>query len=207
MNTHRIALLAVPVLLATALSGCTPAGPGDDPRGDPGAPPASGGTASGHSDTECLSERNWNLDVADAAAQILAHLQAAGSPAVSATGTGNQQIFFSESGEMGSTTDVTFVIVAPVSEGITMTMTQVQTGPANGDWAWIDDSNVVGFSDWVSGYHVTTTVDINGTPSTSEFPLPLGDSEGTDMTILCSGNTLTTKAEGSPFTQHWTAGD
>lgn len=207
MNTHRTALLAVPVLLAAALSGCAPAGPGGDPGGDPGTPPGSGGTASGHSDTECLSERNWNLDVADTAAQLVANLQAAGSPAVSATGTGTQQIFFGQSGSMGSTTDVTFVVVMPMDSGLTMTMTQHQTGPANGDWAWIDDSNVVGFSDWVSGYHVTTTVDINGTPSTTEIPLPSSDSAGTNMTVVCSGDSLTTKAEGSPFTQHWTAGD
>ena len=81
------------------------------------------------------------------------------------------------------------------------------SGPANGDWAWIDDSNVVGFSDWVSDYHVTTTVDINGTPSTSEFPLPSSDSAGTTMTIPCTGDSLGATAEGSPFTQHWTAGD
>lgn len=205
------AVLVAPLVVLLALTGCSPGGsggaPGDGPGDGPGSVPADGGTASGRSDTGCLSERNWNLDVADAAAQLLANLQAAGSPAVSATGTGSQQIFFSQSGEMGSTTDVTFVIVMPMDSGLTMTMTQHQTGPANGDWAWIDDTNVVGFSDWVSGYQVTTTVDINGTPSTTEFPLPSSDSAGTNMTVVCSGDSLTTKAEGSPFTQNWTAGD
>ncbi len=219
MNAHRrrtanvrtsTALLAAPLAVMLALTGCSPSGPGGTPgdgTGDgPGGVPAGGGTASGHSDTECLSGSTWSLDVDEAARQLLAHLQGAGSPAVSATGSGSQEIFFDQTGSMGSTTDVTFVVVMPVKNGITATLTQHQTGPANGDWAWIDDTNVVGFSDWVSNFSVQTTVDINGTPSSSDNTLPSDGATGTDMTVLCSGDSLTTSSEGSPFTMHWTRG-
>ena len=133
MTRKRFTTIALPVLLIAALAGCTSGGSGSGDGDGSGSGPASGGTADGDSDTECLSERNWNLDVSDAAAQLLANLQAACSPAVSATGSGSQQIFFGQSGAMGSTTDMTFVIVMPIDDGITMTMTQVQSGPANGD--------------------------------------------------------------------------
>lgn len=205
---HRSPMLAIPVLIVALLGGCAAGGagdsPGDGPGDGPGAVPADGGTASGRSDTECLSESNWTLDVNDSASQLLTLLQEAGSPAVSATGSGSQEIFFDQTGAMGSTTDVTYVVVMPIQDGIVATLTQHHAGPANADWAWIDDSNVIGFSDWISGLEVTTTVDINGTPSTSEFPLPTSGAAGGNMTVLCSGNTLTTTSEDSPFTMHWT---
>lgn len=206
MRTHRTIALAVPVLFAAALAGCNAGGTGSGGEPGGGTGSGSGGTASGHSDTACVSGKNWNLDVDSAASQILAQLQANGSPATSATGSGSQQIFFNEAGTMGSTTDLTFVIVSPLDNGLTMTMTQHQTGPANGEWAWKDDTNVIGFDGWISDYHVTTTIDINGTESTSDSPLPSEGADGTDMTVLCSGDTLTTTSVGSPYTMHWTAG-
>lgn len=197
MSTRRVLTIAVPALLVAALTGCSAGGAGG------GTP--TGGTASGHSDTACLSGKNWNLDVADAAQQLLANLQAHGSPATSATGSGSQQLFFDEAGTMGSTTDLTFVVVSPLDHGLTLTLTQHQAGPANGEWAWIDDTNVVGFSGWISNLTVSNTVNVNGTESSAETPLPTEGADGTDMTVICSGDSLTTTSVGSPFTMHFSA--
>jgi hypothetical protein len=198
MAIQRTIAIAIPVLLVAALTAC---GAGTGSGGDP----SSGGTASGHSDTACLSGKNWNLDVQDAAQQLLAHLQSSGSPATSATGEGSQQLFFDEAGTMGSTTDVNYVVVSPLDNGLTLALTQHQTGPANGEWAWIGDTNVIRFSDWISNLTVSNTININGTESSSDTPLPTEGGDGTDMTVVCSGDNLTTTSVGSPFTMHFTA--
>ncbi|HMM83094.1 MAG TPA: hypothetical protein PJ998_07955 [Terrimesophilobacter sp.] len=195
MFKHRVLAISAPLVLLTALTGCTPGG----------GSPAGGGTASGHSDTACIQGKNWDLDVSDDAAQILSYLQSHGSPITSVTGSGSQQIFFHQAGTMGSTTDLTFVMVSPLSSGKTLTMTEHQSGSANSEWAWQGDTNVISFTGWVSNVVVKTTADIDGTQQSVDSPIGQDGGDGADMTVTCSGNTLTTMSAGSPFTMHWTA--
>ncbi len=200
MISHRVNAFVISTVFIAALTGCADGGGSPLSGGI-----SSGGTATGHSDTACMSGKNWDLDVQDAANQLLTELQSHGSPATSSIGSGSQQLYFHEAGTMGSTTDLTFAVVAPLGNGLTMTLTQHQAGTANSDWVWIDDTNVIGFNDWISNYTVSNTVDINGTESQSATPLPSGGADGSNMTVVCSGDSLTTSSVGSPFTMHWTA--
>ncbi|MBX3088091.1 MAG: hypothetical protein KF742_06345 [Cryobacterium sp.] len=197
MKIRNYSVLGFALVAVTTLSGCqsspSPAGPDQN----------SGGTASGHSDTACLSESEWSLDINDMAQQILAQLQASGNPTDSAVASGSQKIFFNQAGTMGSTTDLTYTFHSTLSNGLDMTMIETQSGPANSDWAWIDDTNVVDFEDWVSNVQITTSFEIGGKSASSGITLPTGGTDGANMTVLCSANALTTTSEGSPFTMHW----
>jgi len=207
------ALVTIP-LLVLALSGCTLLGGGGGGGGGASADPAGEESTGGEGTSEeldggstaCLMDRNWSLDVDDAAEKLGAFMLENGLTVVETTGAGEQLIWFDEIGTAGSATDLTYTMMVDMGDGMTMTMTQHHAGSPFGQWAWDGsaDSTVV-FNEWSDDYVVTTDTSINGTAApTSTTPMG-GGLSGQTMTVSCEGDTLTTQAEGSPFTQVWHA--
>ena len=75
-------------------------------------------------------------------------------------------------------------------------------------WAGRGDGgtpNLVVFEDWEGGYEVDMTMAMEGVSVEAPIDLPSSAAGGTDMVVTCSGDTLTTEPEGSPFIQRWNA--
>ncbi len=199
--------LLVPLMLL-ALSGCTLIGGGS--AGSAGGDGTSGGEATelAGGSTACIMDRNWSLDIDDAAQQLGAYMREAGLVVVDTVGTGEQLIWFDEIGTAGSATDVTYTATVDMGDGLTMVVVQNHAGSPYGTWAWDGGSeSTIIFDDWSDDYVVTNTTTINGiaTP-TSTTPMSAG-LNGASMTVSCDGDSMTTQAEGSPFTQLWHAAD
>lgn len=209
------ALVAVP-LLVLALSGCTllgGSGPGGGGSGgsldDPASEESAGGEELEAGSTACLMDREWNLDVAEAATQLGDAMTANGQSVVSSTGEGSQSIWFDQEGFAGSATSLTYTLVVNMEDGLVLTMAQHHEGAPGGEWAWEgEEDSMLTFTAWTGDYVVTTDMSINGTASSTSTVNTGGLAElaGTSMTVSCDGDTLTTQATGSPFAQHWTAG-
>lgn len=210
MNSQRITSLALPVLIVAALTSCaaggaTPGGAGGAGGGSGTGSAGTGATATGHSDSGCLEGKTWNLDVQSQASQMLTILQSKGQATKSATGSGSQTITFNHGGTTKTTTDLTFKVVTALDSNNLLTTTQHQTGPSTSNWAWKDGTNVISFTHWVANISVETSTELDGKVSSSTAPLTSGTSDGADMTVVCTGDTLTTKTGNTPFTMHWSA--
>ena len=206
---NKAAALVIPAVLLFSLSGCFLLGGGSgtgdadsDSDGSAGGDDREGGS------TACLIDKNWQLDVQDAAEKLGEQIASNGLTVISATGEGGQEIFFDQEGFAGSASDLTYTLVVDMTDGLLMTMTQHHEGAPGGNWAWEGDSeSTISFSDWSSDYTVTTDTSINGTAApTSVVPMG-GGLDGQTMTVSCDGDTMETQAAGSPFVQVWHAGD
>jgi len=209
--------LAASALILLALAGCTTGGGG---AGDGGTGTGSGASegsgtgdgttgteASGDASTECLS-RTWALDVPDSATQLGDYLRTSGGMNVTQSeGSGAQLMTFNDDGTASSDNDVSYIVTVDDGE-LVLTLVQTHSGAATGEWAWSGDG-IVAFPGWDSGtYTIQTQVLVNGTASPTQVNTPSGSlAEGSTMTVVCSGDSLTTKIDVSPFTQHWTARD
>jgi hypothetical protein len=143
-------------------------------------------------------------NIPDLANQLLAKLQASGSPATEATGEGQQTLKWDADGHSDFETNYTFTVKLPMGSGLAMTMKQHHEGPATGIMTLNGDKAVPSAWD-VSGYKVTTAIDINGQSADSgPTSLPDNGSTGATLTVTCSGNTMTTFAEGGYATTKWT---
>lgn len=205
------ALVTVP-LLVLALGGCTLLGGGGGGGGseDPSGDGSTGGESLAGGVGDCLFDREWILDTADAAEQLGEMLRSNGLSVVSSTGSGSQTIWFDHEGYAGSATNLTYTIVANLDSGMVMTMAQSHVGDPGGEWAWVDESQTaVTFTAWSRGYTVTTDTSINGTaaPTSTMAAGGLGGLEGQSMTVSCEGGSLTTQMEGNPFIMHWVSGE
>jgi|SRR5690554_371337 len=186
------------------LSGCSTGV--DDTASPPPELPASETDDGSGSPTECLIDRTWVVDVDDLSGQVLAEMQALGSPATSVTGEGTMTIMFAEEGLVTTVVDVTLVMLLPIDDGPTMTITQRQYGSGYGSWFWDSGTpNRVVFEDWVGDYEVDMTMAMEGVAVESPIDLPTSAAGGTDMTVTCEGRVLTTNADGSPFIHIWDA--
>ena len=209
-RTDMKLLLATPVLLFT-LAGCTLiGGGGGDGSGSSDGDGSSGGEGSAELEggsTACIIDKDWQLDVDDAAAKLLAYMRDNGGlNVISTTGEGSQGIYFDQEGYAGSATSLSYTIVVDMEDGLTMTMVQHHEGSPGGNWAWDgEDESTIVYEGWSGDYVVTTDTSINGTAApTSTSPMG-GGLDGQSMTVSCDGDTLTTQADGSPFTQVWHA--
>ena len=199
----RLVALGIGAFAVLALTGCSGGGPADDPAADVPAAEAADDTGS---PTGCLVDRTWTVDVDDLAGQLLTQMQSLGSPATSVTGTGSMTIMFAEETLVTTAVDLTFVMVLPIEDGPTMTITQRQYGSGYGSWFWDGGTpNLVVFEDWVGDYEIDMTMAVDGTSVESPIELPPSAAGGSDMIVTCDGGTLATVAEGSPFTQRWAA--
>jgi hypothetical protein len=195
-------VVALPALVLVLLTACTPPPTpeereaNENPSGEVGTGP------SGNEISECLVGK-WNLDVADLAAQLLAHLQGSGSPVTTATGEGFELIEFTNAGLVGVDTNVTYTMVAPLEDGLVMTVVQQQKGLSGGAYAVENDEpGGVVFSDWDTEVIVTNEAFIND-QSTGQQPFPIpADNFGEGETIVnCDADALTILTVGS-FATH-----
>lgn len=194
-------LLVAPILALFAVTGCATTAPGASEGSEPGADtPAS--------DTGCLIDKTWQLDVDDMAAQLLTQMQGTGMPVVAVSGFGTHELQLAEEGLATNAVDVTFELtVAPADAPTSITQLR-QFGSAYGDWAWVAASDRVEFSNWETDVQLEMTIEIEGVVTTlPATDLPLTDSSGSDMSVTCAGERLETRPEGSPFVQRWNAGD
>ena len=207
-KTLATAIIA-PALLLLALTGCTTAG-GGDPTGDGGAA-TSGPAPEGEGDAGaagCAPGHVWSVDIDDMAAQLHQQYLETGLPARETTAEGSQVLDWAADGAVQIDTDYTFTVVADVSDGLVMTMTQHHSGPTTGVLTIEGDvATPIDFDS--SGYTVSTTVDINGTASETPVEVPdTGWGEGADLQIVsCSDTTLKTFAVGGFVTQTWVRQD
>jgi hypothetical protein len=192
--TVKMLLLPAVALLALTLTACDPGSAGDTGGT---TPEASGG------DTACVTGL-WDADVNDLAAQVARLLSDKGLPITGSSASGQQQLSLDEQGYAGmASTGLTFVITAELGDGLVETIRQTHDGSFRGDWGW-DSSTVMGFANVTDeGYTVTTVVDINGQTSDAPVDIPLGGMSDVPLTVTCDGDTMTTKAQGSPFTTTW----
>jgi hypothetical protein len=198
------ALTALPFALLLALTACTP--PGGTSGSGSGSESSGDEETGGGAPTECVSG-DWSADLQDLADQMLAQLQSGGSGMfTSATASGSQTLAIDQAGFLGFANDMAFVVTAEIGDGLVMTLTQTHAGGVGADWAWTGDldTNVMVFENFNdSEYVITNVVDINGTASDMTFPPPDMAAGNVPLTVTCSGDTMTTHPEGSPFTTTW----
>jgi hypothetical protein len=194
MTVRRIALIALPLLLIAGLTACTP--DGTDPAPADGA--AGGGTAA------CLADRTWVLDLPDLTAQLAEQMSSNGLNVTESSAEGRQTFFFGSDGNAQASLDSTFTLGVDSGDGIVITVVQTHSGSPSG--AWELDGDTVVFADWdVADYAIQNSILVNGIGADAPITLPDDTLDGTDLTITCEGDSLSTKAAASPFTQHWNA--
>ena len=201
MFTTRTTTAAASALLLLSLAACTPVGSGGAEGGGDGG----GGEAEASGD--CITNKTWVLDLADAAAQVGEHLGSSGGLNVTQSlGEGRQDFRFDDDGTATSHVDSSFTI-SVVDGELELTMVQTHAGDPSGQWEWADDSGNISFSSWDNaGYSVQSQSIVNGTASEVTTSVPEdGLAEGSVMATECSGDTLTTSVTGSPYIHHWTA--
>jgi hypothetical protein len=177
-------------LLLLALAGCAPGAPVTEPVAD---------------DTACLTGQIWQLDVQDAARQLGESLASGGIEVVSTEGLGSHRVTYTDDGLVSSDIDVSYTITASLDAGSTLTLVQTHSGSNGGEWAWLDDSGVIAFSNWnVGDYQIQTQTLIDGVAAPNSVTTPSETLDGTDMEVLaCTADMLSTHVAASPFTQVW----
>jgi hypothetical protein len=202
------AALSLPLLLLP-LAGCTPGG--DDPDAD--ASPSRSASAPSDDAGPLLSgcvDGDWTADLADLAAQLGDSLAANGMTVVSSSGSGSQEVSIAGEGVIGFASDATLQVAVDLGDGLTMTVTQRHQGTMGADWAWdgsadaSDTGGTMVFENFdTSAYTIHNTTDINGELSESDIPASDAGYGDVPMLVTCTGDTMTTKAQGGPFTTTW----
>lgn len=185
--------IGLPALLIVTLSGCFPGGSGGS------ASPGPAGLAG------CVQGHTWHLDVEDAASQLATHFQGTGLSVTSVTGTGEQTMKWDADGATDiETNNLTYDIAIAQSASINLELKQVHNGPATGTFT-IEGTTAVP-SDWdASAYTVTTQSTINGVAGPAgAIDLPNDELGGVELSLTCSGTTLTTLANDGIITWKWT---
>ncbi|MFT4284648.1 MAG: hypothetical protein QM598_07440 [Protaetiibacter sp.] len=210
MSRRTAAALAVPLTLLFALSGCALLG------GDPESRPADGteevtddgSDALGPALTDCV-DGSWTADLEDLTAQLAASLTSSGMTITGSSGTGTMSLTIDGAGSVDFLNDAVLQIDADLGGGLAMTVTQHHVGSAVGQWAWDgsaaadDASGHMLFSGMDnSSYTVDNTITVNGESSDAPIPIP-SDAITSGMAVGCTGDTLTTKPDGGPFTTTW----
>ena len=185
MKRKALPAIILPVLVATALSGC-------------GGAPAPSALES------CITGHTWTLDVPDAASQLLAHFQGLGLPVTSLTGSGDETMKWDANGHVDIETALDYDIEITEDADNVMVLTQSHRGPATGTFTIAGTQALP--SGWdASAYAVTQTGTMNGEPIGSS-PLDFPDSglAGVTLELTCTGTTLTTLASDGFVNYMWT---
>lgn len=209
MSRRSTTTIALPFLLLLVLSACTPAGGEPDPDGGGAtSDPAEEGEA-GPVLSSCV-DGDWTADLDDLAQQLGASLAGTGMNVIAATASGSQEVSIGGEGIIGYASDATYDVAIDMGNGLTMTVTQNHIGTMGADWAWdgsADPSDTRGtmlFENFDgSGYSIRNTTDINGQSSESTIPLDEAGYGNVPMLVTCDGDTMTTQAQGAPFTTTW----
>ncbi len=210
MDRRTLPLLVLPLAALFALTACTPGGSGGGSGGS--EEPVDGSTVAddlGPVLSECVNG-DWTADLGDLVAQLSASLSANGLNVTGATASGTQDVAIGGEGVLGFANAMTFVMTIDMGGGLVMTVTQTHTGATGADWAWDgeapanDTNGTMVFSNFQNtDYDVQTTVAINGTASDQTVPMPEQPAGDVPLAVTCSGDTMTTKADASPFTTTW----
>lgn len=190
--TLATGLAAASVLMLTGCFG----GTGDGGSGTGGDGGSGGGSAS---TADCL-DGTWDLDTTDLAAQLQQYFVDHGTP-ISSTETSGAVTLTVDGSSMTYDTTVVYTMTAELDAGLEMVVEQSQTGSSTGDWS-LDGDSVV-FENWTNGITIDNTFTIGGQSSGAPLALPADGNGGVPMTVVCSGDTLTTKPDASPFTSTW----
>jgi hypothetical protein len=210
MSRRTATALAVPLLLLV-LAACTPA------DGDPDADGSGSGSSSEPSADDgagpvlssCV-DGDWSADLADLAQQLGDSLAGNGMSVVSTQASGSQEVSIAGEGVIGYASDSEYVIAVDMGDGLTMTVTQHHEGTMGADWAWdgsaepSDTGGTMIFENFdATAYKILNTTEMNG--QVSETVIPVSDAGYGDvpMVVTCTGDTMTTQAQGSPFTTTW----
>jgi hypothetical protein len=211
MSRRTTTALALPLLLALALAACTPSGgAGDD---DEDLSPASSDEPSsdelGPVLTSCVNG-DWTADLDDLVRQLGDTLAGTGMSITATTASGSQNVSIGGEGVIGFSSDATLEITADTGNGVTMTVSQHHVGTMAADWAWdgsaeaSDTGGTMLFENFdSSSYAIHNTTEVGGQVSESDIPVSEAGYGDVPMHVTCSGDTMTTQAEGSPFTTRW----
>ncbi|MGV8970137.1 MAG: hypothetical protein ACOH1J_06780 [Microbacteriaceae bacterium] len=205
--SSRTSTVLFSALALIALTGCA-AGPstgGTDGEGTDGENTSESSGGEGLTLVECVAGHTWSADVDDMANQLFEQMSSASGMAVSSvTAEGSQLMKWKADNSVSIETDYVFTVTANLDDGLVMTMVQSHKGPSQG--ALTVSGSTATPTGWDnSAYTITTDVDINGMSSEMATDLPAtGIDDGSSLTISCSGDEMTTVAEGGLFSQSWT---
>ncbi len=189
---QRVTALALPVLVAISLSGCSVLTP-------PAPAPLTGVAA-------CALGHTWKADLEALSAQVLAGLQRSGVPATEVTASGDLILDWSVEGHVVLTNDFELTIKATPAADQVLTVVQTYSGEATGA-AYINGEVAIPRKWDGSKVSVTAVADNNGA---AVDPVPFGipdatfdDSVGLELT--CTSGALTTHPRGGQITQTWSS--
>lgn len=171
----------------------------DDSGHDVPTPAAESATRSA---TDCVTGE-WVLDGDDMAQQLLQYMIAQGAPMTEADSDGDVGLTVDGDGTMSYSSGITYTLTAHTS-GIDIVVEQSQSGLSTGDWGWEGSSDTrMTFTGWVNGIEFRTIATAGGNTVAVPVTLPEDSPGSVPLTVSCAGDTLTTKADPSPFTSTW----
>lgn len=199
MRTRLTLIPALAVAAVLALAGCAP---GTTDTGTPDgtsseAPSETDGGAAG-TVGECLLG-TWEIDGQRNAEQLVESFAANGSAITEAAAAGTVTLTVDAS-TMTYDSDITYTMSGDLG-GLELIVEQNQAGVSSGSWTEADGE--VTFSDWNQGIVVSNTVTVGGTASEFPLELPQDTGAGVPMAVTCSGDSLETTPDASPFTGYW----
>jgi hypothetical protein len=198
----RTTAIAIPAVLLLLLSACA-GGPGDTPVPTDGAEPdgATEALDGGEDGTECPYGA-WSLDIDDLGAQLQEYLEESSGLPNEVAMDGEQRLLWGADGAAEFSSDLTITITSTLDDGLDMIITQVHSGGSSGQLDYADGEATP--SGWdQTGYVVSSTVEVGGVPTESEFPVDGFFETSEPMQIGCDGGELFTYTEPSFVTARW----
>ena len=194
-TARRATAVALPALLAFALTGCSLLVATDSQT----APTGVAACALGHT---------WNLDTKGLAPQVLTELQKRGVAATTVTAEGTQTLDWNIRGDVVVNTDYTLTVtVSPAANQVTIA-TQTHKGKSTAQ-AYIDAEVAIPRTWKNPTFKVDTKFTVNGAAPAADAAAPFTIAatdfdDGVGIELTCDATTMTTHARGSAITQTWT---
>lgn len=210
----RTASVLTACLVLLTVAGC--AGPGGEAPAPGGEAPGDHGTASeapgapdaGSGLSSCV-EGTWAADLDDLARQLGDTLAGNGMNIVESGADGTQEVAVGGDGVIDFSSDATLRVTVDMGDGLEMTISQQHLGTTHADWTWHDsaasDSDATMRFENVdsSHYAIHNTTEVGGRVSETEIPVSAVGFGEVPLLVTCTGDTMTTTAEVSPFTTTW----
>lgn len=188
---RRSALLALPAATLLSLGGCALVEPQTSEA--PPSPLA-----------QCALGNQWQLDLDDLSAQVLALLQADGIAATEVTAAGAQHLDWTEQGHVTLDVDFTIAATAPGPEGQVFVVTDTYEGVVTGR-AYISGDVAIPRKWDASDLDLDTVATLGDVEQEAPpFRLPstvIDDEVG--LVTTCEGDALSVQPRGGDLVQHW----